>query len=82
VYLAVVPGSALLAADCETRLEQWLVVVVAGSMQLVSGLPNQLMMWTAGCPHTQGCIRNSTKRYAGPASVDLAICMSLIFSIE
>jgi hypothetical protein len=67
MYHTIVPGGVLLTADCETRLEPWVVVVVAGSMQLVSGLPKQLMMWTAGCPHTRGCMGNSTKRYVGPA---------------
>jgi hypothetical protein len=61
VYHAVVPSDALLAVDCEAGLEPWVVVVVAGSMQLVNGLPKQLMMWTAGCPHTRGCMGNSTK---------------------
>jgi hypothetical protein len=28
------PGDALLAVDCETKLEPWVVVVVAGGMQL------------------------------------------------
>jgi hypothetical protein len=74
VYHAVVaPGDALLAADCEARLELWVVVVVAGPMQLVSGLLKQLMLWTAGCPHTRGCMENSTKRYAGPALADSVV---------
>jgi hypothetical protein len=63
-----VPGGALLAADCETRLEPWVLVVVAGSMQLVNGLLKQLMLWTTGCPHTRGCMANNTKQYVGRAS--------------
>jgi hypothetical protein len=51
-HAVVVRGDALLAADCETRLDPW-VVVVAGPMQLVGSLPKQLMLWTAGCPHTR-----------------------------
>jgi hypothetical protein len=46
------------------------VVVVVGPTQLVSGLLKQLMMWVVGCPHTLGCMANSMKRYAGPASAD------------
>jgi hypothetical protein len=49
------------------------VVVVAGPMQLVSGLSKQLMMWVVGCPHTRGCMENSTKQYAGPASADSVV---------
>jgi hypothetical protein len=55
------------------------VVVVAGPMQLVSGLPKQLMLRTAGCPHTQGCMGNSTKQYAGPALVDSAVLRLQLF---
>jgi hypothetical protein len=47
--------------------------VVAGPMQLESGLPKQLMLWVVGCPHTRECMGNSTKRYAGPASADSAL---------
>jgi hypothetical protein len=79
VYRAVVPGGALLAADCETRLEPWVVVVVVGSRQLVSGLAKQLMLWTAGCPHTQGCMGNSTKQYAGPASANSTVLRLQLF---
>jgi hypothetical protein len=56
------------------------VVVVAGPMQLVSGLPKQLMMWVVGYPHTQGCMGNSTKQYAGHASVDSAVLRLQLFS--
>jgi hypothetical protein len=80
VYLVVVPGGALLATYCVTRLEQWVVVVVvAGSMQLVSGLPKKMMMWTVGCPHTRGCMGNSTKRYAGPTSADSTVLRLQLF---
>ena len=48
-------------------------MVVAGPMKLESGLPKQLMLWAVGCPHTQECMGNSTKRYAGPASADSAL---------
>jgi uncharacterized protein (DUF983 family) len=71
--VVVVSSGALLAIDCETRLELWVVVVVAGPMQLVSGLLKQLMMWVVGCPHTRVCMGNSTKRYAGLASADSAV---------
>jgi hypothetical protein len=47
--------------------------VVAGSMQLESGLLKQLMMWAIGCPHTRECMGNSTKWYVGPASADSAL---------
>jgi hypothetical protein len=69
-HIVVVPGGALLAVGCETRLEPSVVVVVAGPMQLVSGLPKKLMLWVVGCPHTRGCMGNSMKQYAGPASAD------------
>jgi hypothetical protein len=68
-----VPGDALLSVDYEAGLEPWVVVVVAGSMQLVNGLPKQLVLWTAGCPHTRGCMGNSTKQYVGPASSDCVV---------
>jgi hypothetical protein len=64
-------GGALLAADCESRLVPWVVVV--GPMLLKSGLPKQPMLWAVGCPHTRECMENSTKQYAGPASVDSAL---------
>jgi hypothetical protein len=64
-----VPDDALLPVDYEAGLEPW-VVVVAGAIQLVNGLSKQLMLWTAGCPHTRGCMGNSTKQYGGPASAD------------
>jgi hypothetical protein len=66
-------GGALLAAYCEARLKPWVVVVVAGHMQLMSGLPKQLMLWTAGCPHTREYMENSTKQYARLASADSAV---------
>jgi hypothetical protein len=47
--------------------------VVAGPMQLESGLPKQLMLWAVACPHTRECMGNSTKRYAGPASANSAL---------
>jgi hypothetical protein len=55
------------------------VVVVAGPMQLVSGLPKQLMMWVVGCPHTWGCMENNTKRYAGPALADFVVLRLQLF---
>jgi hypothetical protein len=67
-----VPGNALLSVDCEAGLEPWVVVVV-GSMHLVNGLPKQHMLWTVGCPHTQGCMGNSTKQYVGPALADCSM---------
>jgi hypothetical protein len=78
-HVVVVSGSALLAVDCETRLELWVVVVEAGPMQLVSGLPKQLMLWVVGCPHTRGCMGNSTKRYAGHALVDSTVLQLQLF---
>jgi hypothetical protein len=63
-------GGALLAAGCESRLVTWVVVEVAGAMLLESDLSKQPMLWAAGCPHTQECMENSTKQYAGPASAD------------
>jgi hypothetical protein len=47
--------------------------VVAGPMQLESGLPKQLMLWAVGCPHTRECTENSMKQYAGPTSTDSAL---------
>jgi hypothetical protein len=46
------------------------VVVVTEPMQLENDLPKQLMSWVAGCPHTQGYMANSMRRYARPASAD------------
>jgi hypothetical protein len=80
VYHAVVAlDGALLAANCEARLKPWVVVVVAGPMQLVSDLPKQLMLWTVGCPHIRECMENSTKQYAGPASADSAVLQLQLF---
>jgi hypothetical protein len=62
-------GGALLAVDCASRLVPWMVPEVAGSMLLESDLSKQLMLWAADCPHTRECMENSTKQYAGPASV-------------
>jgi hypothetical protein len=78
-HVFVVPGDALLATDCEVRLELWVVVVVAGPMQLVSDLPKQLMLWTAGCPHIQGCMENSTKQYVEPTSADFVMLWLQLF---
>jgi hypothetical protein len=66
-------GGVLLAADCESRLVPWVVVEVAGSMRLESGLPKQPMLWVAGCPHTRECMENNTKQYARPALADSAL---------
>jgi hypothetical protein len=55
------------------------VVVVTGPMQLVSGLPKQLMPWVVGCPHTRGCMGNSTKQYAGPALADSVVLWIQLF---
>jgi hypothetical protein len=77
--VVVVHRGALLAVDCETNLEPRVVVVVVGLMQLVSVLPKQLMLWVVGCPHTRGCIVNSTKQYAGPASADSVVLRPQLF---
>jgi hypothetical protein len=79
VHHTIVPDSALLSADCEARLEPWVVVVVAGSMQLVNGLLKQLMLWTAGCPHTRGCMGYSTKQYVGPTLADCVVLRLQLF---
>jgi hypothetical protein len=50
-----------------------------GPMQVVSGLPKRLMLWVVGCPHTRGCVGNSTKRYAGPASADSTVLRLQLF---
>jgi hypothetical protein len=55
------------------------VVAVVGPMQLVGGLLKQLMLWVVGCPHTQGCLGNSTKQYAGPASADSVVLWLELF---
>ena len=47
--------------------------MVAEPMQLESDSPKQLMMWAVDCPHTQECVENSTKQYAGLASVGSAV---------
>jgi hypothetical protein len=71
-------GGALLAADCESRLVPW-VVVVAGPMQFENDLLKQPMLWATGCPHTRECMENSTKQYAGPASVNCALFRLQLF---
>jgi hypothetical protein len=55
------------------------VVVVAGPMQLVSGLPKQLMLWVVDCPRTRGCMGNSTKQYEGPTSADSVVLWLQLF---
>jgi hypothetical protein len=55
------------------------VVVVVGPMQLVSGLPKQLMSWVVDCPHTRGCMGNSKKQYAEPALADFAVLRLQLF---
>jgi hypothetical protein len=49
------------------------VVVVTEPMQLENDLPKQLMSWVAGCPHTQGYMANSMKKYARLALADYAV---------
>jgi hypothetical protein len=60
-HTAAALGSALLVADCESRLVPWVVVVAMGPMLLESDLPKQPMLWAVDCPHTQECMENSTK---------------------
>jgi hypothetical protein len=55
------------------------VVVVAGPMQLVSGLLKQLMLWVVGFPHTRGSMGNNTKKYAVPASDDYDVLWLHLF---
>jgi hypothetical protein len=55
------------------------VVVVAGPMHLVSGLPKQLMMWVVGCSHTRGSMGNSMKQYVGPASAESVVLRLQLF---
>jgi hypothetical protein len=47
--------------------------VVVEPMQLESDSLKQLMLWAVDCPHTQECMKNSTKQYAGLASADSAV---------
>jgi hypothetical protein len=54
------------------------VVVVAGSVQLGSGLSKLLILWV-DCTHTQECTGNSTKQYAGPASADSVVHRPQLF---
>jgi hypothetical protein len=46
------------------------VVVVTEPKLLENDLPKQLMLWVAGCLHTQGCMANNMRQYARPASAD------------
>jgi hypothetical protein len=55
------------------------VVEVVGPMQLGSGLLMLLILWVVDCPYTQECMGNSTKRYAGPASVDSDVLRLQLF---
>jgi hypothetical protein len=55
------------------------VVVVAGPMQLGSGLPKLLILWVVDCPHSQECMGNSTKRYAGPPLADSVVLRLQLF---
>jgi hypothetical protein len=48
-------------------------------MQLESGLPKLLILWVVDYPHTQECMGNSTKQYAGPASVDPVVLRPQLF---
>jgi hypothetical protein len=54
-------------------------VVVAGPMQLGSGLPKLLIPLVVDCPHTQECTGNSTKQYAGPASAGSVVLQPQLF---
>jgi hypothetical protein len=56
------------------------VVVVAGPMQLRSGLPKLLILWVVDCPHTQECTGNNMKQYAGLASADSAVLWPRLFT--
>jgi hypothetical protein len=55
------------------------VAVMAGPIQLGSGLPKQLILWVVGCPHIRGCMENSTKQYAGPASANSVVLQPQLF---
>ena len=63
-----------------------MVVVVAGPMQLWSGLPKLLILsvvkMVVDCPHTQECMGNSTKQYAGPALADSAVLRPQLFPFD
>jgi hypothetical protein len=48
-------------------------VVVVEPMQLESDSLKQLMSWAIDCPHTQKCMENSMKQYAGLASADSVV---------
>jgi hypothetical protein len=52
-------------------------VVVERPMQLGSGSPKLLAPWVVkmvvDCPHTQECMRNTTKQYVGLASADSVV---------
>jgi hypothetical protein len=53
-------------------------------MQLGSGLPKLLILWVVkmvvDCPHTQECMGNSRKQYAGLASTDSVVPQPQLFS--
>jgi hypothetical protein len=70
----------LLAADYEPKYAP-VVVVVTEPMRLENDLLKQLMSWVAGCPHIQGCMANSMKQYARPASAD-SIVLQLQWSLS
>jgi hypothetical protein len=55
------------------------VVAVVVPMQLGSGLLMLLILWVVDCPYTQKCTGNSTKRYAGPSSVDSDVLRLQLF---
>jgi hypothetical protein len=48
------------------------VVVATESKQFENGLSKQPTSWVADCPHIQGCMANSMKKCARPASADPA----------
>jgi hypothetical protein len=48
-------------------------------MQPGNGLPKQLILWVVGCPHTQECMGNSMKQYAGPVSADFVVLRPQLF---
>jgi hypothetical protein len=47
--------------------------VVTKPMQLENDLSKQMMLWVAGCSHTQGYMVNSMRQYAKLASVDSVV---------
>jgi hypothetical protein len=61
VYLAIVPSRALLAADCETRLEPWVVVVdedITMSMTTPAAPPHQAPLPSLAGPITRARARD------------------------